>query len=200
MHQLVLATHNADKAREFQSLLGELDIEILTLDSFPDAGPVEEDGETLEENAAKKAREALRVTGLPSLADDTGLEVRYLNDRPGVYSSRYAGEKASYRDNCMKLLGDLRGVPPRRRGAQFRAVLAFAAPGGVLQLAEGICRGVIIEAPRGGNGFGYDPVFLPLGEHQTFGEMEASVKNRLSHRGKAIRNIKEVLRNYFQTP
>jgi XTP/dITP diphosphohydrolase len=200
MHKLLLATHNADKAREFRVLLEELQIEILTLDRFPDVGPVVEDGETLEENAAKKAREVFLKTGLPSIADDTGLEVRYLNDRPGVYSSRFAGEGASYADNCAKLLREMRGVPPRRRGARFRCVLAFAAPEGVLEFAEGVCRGVITETPRGINGFGYDPVFLPLGETLTFGELEAAAKNRLSHRGRAIRNIKPLLRDYFRSP
>ena len=198
MNQLVLATHNSDKAREFQALLDEFQIDILMLDRFPQVGPILEDGETLEENAAKKAREVFQMTGLPSIADDTGLEVRYLNDWPGVYSSRYAGEDATYDDNCRKLLRDLRGVPPRRRGARFRCVLAFAAPNGLLEFSEGICPGVITEEPLGSKGFGYDPVFLPQGEAQTFGEMDAAMKNSLSHRSRAILNIKVVLQNYFR--
>ena len=200
MHQLVLATHNADKAREFVNLLQDLQVEILTLDRFPHIGEIVEDGQTLEENAEKKAREVFRQAGLPSIADDTGLEVRYLNDRPGVYSSRYAGEDASYEDNCRKLLRDLRGVPPRRRGAQFRCVLAFNAPGNILEFSEGVCPGAITESARGGKGFGYDPVFLPRGFETTFGEMDESTKNGISHRGHAIQGMKGILLDYFRNP
>lgn len=199
MRQIVLASHNAHKAQEFRDLLAGIEIEVLNLDRFPDIGPVVEDGRTLEENALKKAREVFRKTGILSVADDTGLEVYYLHGEPGVYSSRYAGPDASYGMNCDKLLHALKGVPPRRRGAQFRCVLALVGPGGFERKAEGICRGLITEEPRGANGFGYDPLFIPSGHIQTFGEMDATLKNSLSHRALAVRNMKPILLDYFLT-
>jgi XTP/dITP diphosphohydrolase len=197
MAKLVIATHNHDKVKEFEALLNGLGVELLTLDSFTAVGPVVEDAETLEGNALKKAREVFKETGLPTVADDTGLEVHYLNDEPGIYSSRYAGPKATYADNCGKLLGRMKGVPPRRRAARFRCVLAFVTPEGGEQLAEGECRGVITEYPRGANGFGYDPLFLPNGYDQTFGEMEAGLKNTVSHRGRAMEAMRLILREYY---
>lgn len=196
MKQIVLATRNQHKVKELQGLLNGTGIKVLTLDDFPHVREVVEDGETIEHNALKKARETFRQTTLPALADDTGLEVFYLNDRPGVFSSRYAGPAASYADNCRKLLKELRGVPPRRRGAQFRCVIAFAAPG-VEKTVEGVLPGVITEDPRGENGFGYDPIFLPAGSHQTLAQMTLQMKNHLSHRAKAIENALPVLREYF---
>ena len=196
MKQLLLATRNKHKAREFQELLNDLHIEVLTLESFPHIGEVVEDADTLEGNALKKAHEVFRGAGIPTLADDTGLEVYYLNGEPGVYSSRYAGEKATYADNVKKLLRELRGVPARRRAARFRCVLAFIAPGDVEHHAEGICAGVIIEEPRGANGFGYDPIFVPDGFAETFAEMDSATKNRISHRGRAMQAFKEYLRNF----
>lgn len=191
--QLLLATHNRHKAREFQTLLTDLGIEVLTLDAFPQVGEIVEDGETLEANALKKAREVHRLTGLPSLADDTGLEVFYLNGAPGVYSARYAGPAATYADNCRKLLAVMRGVPPRRRGARFRCVLALVGWGPEELLAEGSCPGVITESERGTNGFGYDPLFLPDGFTVTYAEMDDAAKNSISHRGRASRKMKELL-------
>ncbi|MBI4536033.1 MAG: RdgB/HAM1 family non-canonical purine NTP pyrophosphatase [Ignavibacteriae bacterium] len=197
MKQMVLATHNHHKAEEFRSLLRDLNVEILTLDQFPNVGEIDEDGATIEENALKKAREVFRHTRLPSLADDTGLEVHYLNMVPGVYSSRYAGPNATYADNRKQLLTELTGVPPRRRTARFRCVLAFVAPEDVEETVEGTCSGVITENPRGQHGFGYDPIFLPIGYDKTFGEMDAETKNTISHRAVAAQNIKGVLNEYF---
>jgi XTP/dITP diphosphohydrolase len=184
--KLVLATHNKHKAEELQAMLKDLGVEVLTLDAFPQVAEIVEDAETIEGNAIKKAKEVSELTGLPAMADDTGLEVFYLNKAPGVYSSRYAGPGATYADNCRKLLATLKGVPPRRRGAQFRCVLALVAQGMSPILEEGICRGTIIESPRGEGGFGYDPIFLPDGYMQTFAEMPLDVKNGLSHRGRAL--------------
>ena len=197
MKQIVLATHNDDKKKEFAGIFADLEVEILTLDAFPHVGEIEEDAPTLEGNALKKGREVHRLTGLPAIADDTGLEVRYLNDAPGVYSSRYSGPGATYADNVRKLLANLRGLPPRRRGAQFRAVLAFVPSPDTYELVEGIVKGVILESPRGSGGFGYDPVFLPDGHTLTYAEMDAETKNRLSHRGIAGAALKEVLRKYL---
>lgn len=199
MKRLVIATHNRHKTTEFQSLLAPLGVEILSLDGFPGIGHIAEDAGTLEGNALLKARAVSQATGLPSIADDTGLEVHYLNEAPGVYSSRYAGVGVSYEENVKKLLKDLRGVPPRRRGARFRAVLAFLAPGTNPRFAEGICQGVIVEDPRGAGGFGYDPVFLPKGQQKTFAEMDAEMKNGLSHRGRAIAAILPILTDYFRS-
>ncbi len=193
MTTLLLATHNPHKAQEFQDLLKDLEILIATLDAFPQVGEIHEDADTLMENAMKKAREVFYLTGVPSLADDTGLEVHYLNDEPGVYSSRYAGPGATYDDNVRKLLRKLRGVPPRRRAARFRCVLTLLTRSGMECTVEGICRGVITEEPRGKNGFGYDPVFLPQGHDETFAEMNLSLKNKISHRALAIQELKKIL-------
>lgn len=197
-HKLVLATHNKHKAEEFKALLGDLPVELLTLDGFPGIGEIIEDEDTLEGNAEKKAREVFRATGLPTLADDTGLEVHYLGGEPGVYSSRYSGLNATYESNCKKLLANLRGVPPRRRAARFRCVLQFIAPDNIKFRADGIIKGVIIETPRGLNGFGYDPIFLPDGQSKTLAEMSPSEKNSLSHRANAAKAIKPKLIPYFQ--
>ncbi len=198
MAKLLLATNNRDKVKELSAVLGGLGPDIVSLDAYPSVGKVEEDGETLEENALKKAREVFRQTGLPSIADDTGLEVYYLNNEPGVFSSRYAGPAASYADNCRKLADRMKGVPARRRGAQFRCVIAFVAPEGFERSVEGVCPGVIIESPRGHGGFGYDPLFLPDGQSRTFAELEIREKNRISHRGRALQALKPVLLEYFQ--
>ncbi len=201
MNRLVLATHNKHKVEELQALLvqallGATGIEILTLDALPNVGEVDEDGDTLEANALKKARAVFRLTNLPSLADDTGLEVFSLNGAPGVLSARYAGEHATYADNCRKLLAALKDSPPHDRGAQFRCVLAFVAPNQVERVVEGVCPGMIIAEPRGTGGFGYDPIFLPDGYGETLAEMSMELKNTLSHRGKALRKITSVLRGY----
>lgn len=197
MHRLLLATHNRHKAEELQALLRDVEIEVLTLDAFPHVGNIDEDCDTLEGNALKKAREVFGLTALPSLADDTGLEVDALHGKPGVYSSRFAGPQATYQDNVAKMLWELQGVPAAQRTARFRCVLAFVAPNGVEKIVEGVCHGTIIEQPRGIGGFGYDPVFLPHGHHLTFAEMPMEVKNTVSHRAKALREMQPVLMEYF---
>jgi XTP/dITP diphosphohydrolase len=194
--KILLASHNKDKAAEFRGLLQALPLELVTLDEFPHISPVEEDASTLEGNALKKAREVFRLTGIPALADDTGLEVRYLNDAPGVFSSRFAGPGATYDDNVRKLLRAMRGVPPRRRGARFRAVLAFVPAPGQQEFAEGIVNGVILESPRGTGGFGYDPIFVPHGQNKTYAEMDLREKNRVSHRARAMERMKKILERY----
>jgi XTP/dITP diphosphohydrolase len=196
--KLLLATHNKHKAEEFQVMLRDFGVEVLTLDAFPQVGEIVEDAETIEGNALKKAKEVFERTGVPAMADDTGLEVFYLNKAPGVYSSRYAGPEATYADNCRKLLKSLKGVPPRRRGAQFRCVLVLVTPDAAPIFAEGVCPGVITESPRGEAGFGYDPIFLPDGYRQTFAEMPLDVKNGISHRGRAIQKMKELLSSHIK--
>jgi len=197
MTKILLATNNKDKLRELQVILNGLPVELVTFEQFPGLPPTVEDADSLEENALKKAKEAFRRTGLPAIADDTGLEVPYLNGRPGVYSSRYAGQGATYADNVRKLLKDLRGVPARRRGAQFRCAVAFVPDQRSHHVVEGVCRGTILESARGANGFGYDPIFLPSGFGQSFGEMDAALKNTISHRALALQRLKTVLRQYL---
>jgi XTP/dITP diphosphohydrolase len=196
--KLLLATHNRDKAKEFRPFLGDLGVEVLTLDDFPAIGSIREDADTLEGNALLKADTVVRASGIPSLADDTGLEVHYLNGAPGVFSARFAGEGVSYHENVELLLHTMRGLPARRRGARFRCVLAFAIPGRAPVTEEGVCPGSILETPRGVGGFGYDPVFLPAGEKETFAEMTSARKGQLSHRGLAIAKMIPHLRAYFK--
>jgi XTP/dITP diphosphohydrolase len=195
MNRLLLATRNTDKVKEVRALLTGMSITLLTPADFPGLTETVEDADTLEGNALKKAREAFAATGVPAVADDTGLEVHYLNKAPGVLSSRYSGPGATYAGNCRKLLENMRGVPQRRRAARFRSVVAFVPAQGEEYTVEGICRGTITESPRGVKGFGYDPVFLPEGFRETFGEMDLSLKNTLSHRARAFVAFKELLRS-----
>ncbi len=190
--KIVLATHNRHKVEEIRDILADLNIELLSLDAFPDVGELIEDGETLEENARKKASAVFNATRFLSLADDTGLEVEALGGRPGVYSARYSGEHATYRQNNEKLVGELKGVPPDRRRAKFRCVISIVGDG-VDEIAVGEVPGKIIESPRGTNGFGYDPVFVPDGYTETYAEMESALKNSLSHRGLALEQAKKIL-------
>jgi XTP/dITP diphosphohydrolase len=185
---IVVATRNPHKAEEIRDILGGLPVTVKDLRDFPDCPDVVEDGESLAENALKKARAAFRCTGLPVIADDTGLDVYYLLGAPGVYSARYAGEQASYADNNRKLLKDMTQVPARRRQARFRCVIALVAKDGEY-LFEGRVEGSILRSPRGENGFGYDPVFRPDGFAQSYAELDAGQKNAISHRGRAIQDL-----------
>ena len=191
--KIVLATRNLHKVEELSRMLAGVDVEILTCRDFPSLPEVVEDGATLEENAIKKAEEVSAGTGLPAVADDTGLEVDALGGAPGVFSARYAGPEATYDDNNRKLLTDLAGRAPAERRAVFRCVVAVAAPGAETRFAEGRTEGTILEAPRGDAGFGYDPVFLPDGHDRTYAEMTQEEKNALSHRGKAMRDARGLI-------
>ncbi len=192
MKQLVLATWNRHKVEELKQLLADLNLGILTLDKFQNVPPLVEDGVTFQENALKKARTVFQHTGVPTLADDSGLEVFYLNLQPGVRSARYAGENATDVQNNEKLLAEMRGVAPRRRRARFRAVLALVGPG-YEELTEGICLGRLAESPRGTNGFGYDPMFIPYGYTRTCAELTQEEKNAISHRARAVEAMKPIL-------
>lgn len=194
MNELVLATRNRHKGEELTALLGDLGIRIRTLADFPQAPEVVEDGETCEANAIKKATEIARATGLTAVADDTGLEVDALGGRPGVYAARYAGERATYEDNCQKLIQELSGVPHEQRTARFITVAAIVTPGAPPQVAHGALEGYITEAPVGARGFGYDPVFYVPELQATLAEISAEQKNRISHRAKAFLQAKELLR------
>ncbi len=196
MTRIVLATRNHHKAVELRYFLRDLDVEILCLDEIPEEIELKEEGTTFSENALQKARIVHQRTHLPALADDSGLEVFYLNGAPGVFSARYAGEPTDDAANNAKLLAEMRGVPPRRRGAQFRSVLALVADG-FEEVTEGACTGRLGESPHGMNGFGYDPVFLPDGFNRTYAQLSADEKNRISHRSKSFAKMREVLRRRF---
>lgn len=193
IRELVLATRNHDKVIELVALLGDLGITIRTLDEFPDAPDVVEDGDTCEANAVKKARAIAESTGLPAVADDTGLEVDALGGRPGVYAARYAGEDATYEDNCQKLLRELIGVPHEQRTARFLTVAAIALPSDGIRVAQGTLEGVIAEEANGTLGFGYDPVFLIPKLGKTLAQLPADQKNTISHRAKAFAKVREML-------
>ena len=193
--ELLVATRNRHKRDELAALLADLGIHIRTLDEFPSVHEVQEDGATCEANAIKKATEMANATGLPAVADDTGLEVDALGGRPGVYAARYAGKQATYEDNCRKLLHELSGVPKARRSARFVTVAAIALPGGEVQISQGVLEGLIAEAAVGSQGFGYDPLFLVPELGKTLAELTAPEKNRISHRAKAFSKAKEILRS-----
>jgi XTP/dITP diphosphohydrolase len=195
--KLVLATHNRDKAREILDMLSGLDVEIVTLDDYPDFPATIEDGDTLEANALKKAREARDHTGCSALADDTGLEVEALGGAPGVYSARYSGENATYASNCAKLLQEMKDIPDGQRGARFRTVMALSLSPRDSKLeylmADGSLPGKISAVSRGDRGFGYDPVFLDTASGKTLAEMSLAEKNRTSHRYRALIEMRELM-------
>ncbi len=196
--KLVLATRNNDKIREIREILKGLEIDILTLDEFPQIPEVEEDGATIEENAFKKARVVSGATHLLALADDTGLEVDFLQGQPGVYSSRFAGKGATYDDNVNKLLDIMKSVPHEQRTARFRCVIAISGPD-VEKFVEGVCEGIIANEKRGYHGFGYDPIFYMPKYEQTFAEMSLPLKNKISHRGLALQKAREILQQLSKT-
>jgi len=189
----VVATFNRDKAAELHALLALPDVELVTLADWPGAVAPAETGDTLRANARIKALAAVALTGLPAIADDTGLEVDALNGAPGVHAARYAGPKSTYAENVAKLLRELAGVPPERRTARFRTVCYAAWPDGMEMSADGVLAGTITEAPRGANGFGYDPVFVPKGETRTYAELTDEEKNAISHRARAVRVLRKIL-------
>ena len=193
MKQLLVASGNKGKLREFAELLKGVVDTVLSPADFPGLPEVEEDGATFEENAIKKARSAALFTGIPVLADDSGLSVDYLSGRPGVYSARFAGEGASDADNNALLLRELAGVPAEKRTAAFHCVIALCQPDGSCQSFDGSLPGVILDAPRGTGGFGYDPLFLVPEYDQTFSELPLEIKNTIRHRGRAMQLLKAAL-------
>jgi XTP/dITP diphosphohydrolase len=190
---LLLATGNRGKVREYRALLRGIPFTIKTPDEMGVAVGVEETGDTFEENATLKATALAAATGRLALADDSGLEVDALGGEPGPRSHRYAGEGASDADRINFLLEKLKDVPPGQRAARFRCVIAIAAPGGKVTLCSGECRGVIIAAPRGGHGFGYDPVFFIPELGRTMAELTPAEKNRVSHRARAATKARGML-------
>ena len=188
--RLVLATKNPGKVIEFERILAEFgarDLEVVGLDKFPQIGDIEETGKTFEENSLLKARTICKLTGLPALADDSGICVDALNGAPGLYSARYSGQGDAA--NNEKLLNELRDVPDEKRSAYFICVAAYVRPDGLEQVAEGRFYGSILRQVIGDGGFGYDPLFKPEGMELSSAQLSAAEKDAISHRGKAMRAI-----------
>jgi XTP/dITP diphosphohydrolase len=194
MLRLLLATNNKGKITEYRSLLGDLPLELFTPQSAGITMDVAETGTTYEENSGLKAAALAKLSGLIALADDSGLEVDALGGEPGIRSSRYAGEDTSDPDKVNFLLGRLAGVPWNKRTARFRCVIAVAAPDGRTRYCRGECSGYITLAPAGSNGFGYDPLFFFPELNKTMAELEDTVKNRISHRGRAAKQVPDALK------
>ena len=194
--KIVIATHNKDKFKELYFGLKSLNVELLSLDDFPEIGEIIEDGDTLEANALIKARTVYKLTSLPTISDDTGLSVDALNGAPGVYSARYAGENCSYLDNVNKMLSEMKNISEDKRGANFSTVMAYV-DGKMELIAEGIVKGVITNKIKGIGGFGYDSIFYVHNKGKTFSEMTIEEKNSVSHRSKAIDDLKSKLATYL---
>jgi len=191
-NKLVIATRNAGKIIEFRRILDAISsgaINLIGIDQFPDLIDVEETGTTFEENALLKARYTAKMTGLPSLSDDSGLCIDALGGAPGIFSARWAGKHGDDKANLEKVLDELKDVPDSQRGAYFICVAALVMPDGREQLAQGRFEGNILRAPVGNQGFGYDPIFAPLGMSISSAEMSAQEKDAVSHRGKSLRAI-----------
>ncbi len=193
--KIVIATRNRKKVEEFRRILDGTCVAIQTLEDFPDCPEVDEDRDTFEGNAIKKAVAVSEYTGMAAVSDDSGIEVYALDGAPGVKSARYAGDGASDRSNLDKLLAEMKGLPQADRGGRFVCVLALAFPGGRVETFEGIVEGDVSEGPVGKGGFGYDPVFRPKGFDRTFGEMNAAEKDALSHRRIALDKMSRYLKS-----
>ena len=192
--EILIATKNKHKLEEINKLLIGLDVTLKSLADYPDAPEVIEDKESFIENAAKKAIEYSKFAGIPALADDSGLEVDVLDGRPGVLSARYAGEEQDDKKNITKLLNVLDDVTPDKRTAHFKCLVVLAQNDNVLATTEGTCEGVITLEPAGEYGFGYDPVFIPKGHDNTFSELGAEVKDKISHRAVAFNKMAEIIK------
>ena len=198
MMKVVIATHNKDKLKELKKGLSSLSVHLMDLYSFPDIGEIVEDGDTLKENALIKAKTVYDLTGIPTIADDTGLEVDALGGKPGVYTARFAGENCSYMDNVNKMLEVMKKIKKSERGAIFKTVMAFY-DGKQELFSEGVVKGIIAEEKKGLGGFGYDPIFYVVEEGKTFADMTIEKKNIISHRGRAIKNLMPILTSYIKS-
>jgi XTP/dITP diphosphohydrolase len=187
---VVVATRNKGKIREIRKALKGLGLRIYALSDFPDVPEIEEDGKSFTENALKKARFYSKYFGKLTIADDSGLEVEWLKGLPGIYSARYAGKGASARENNQKLLNEMEGISLSKRGARFKCVMAMVSPDGREAIAEGSCKGRIGFEEKGRRGFGYDPFFILPKYGKTMAELSLEEKNKISHRGKALRKLR----------
>ena len=200
LSEIIVATGNTGKLAEIKTLFNDMPVVLTSLRDYWDPiVPIPEEGETFYQNAFGKATWVFSRTGKPSLADDSGLEVDFLKGEPGIKSARFAGEGAGDRKNLEKLLHLLKACPREKRQARFRCVLVFAASEKEIVSAEGVCEGVIGRSPVGDNGFGYDPVFIPAGYNKTFAQLNGGIKNRISHRGKALIELKRKLYEFVNS-
>jgi XTP/dITP diphosphohydrolase len=194
---VIVATRNKGKIREIREALKGLGLRIYALSDFPDVPEIKEDGKSFTENALKKARFYSKVFGKLTLADDSGLEVDSLRGMPGIYSARYSGERASSRENNQKLLKEMGGIPLSKRGAQFKCIMAMVSPSGKETMTEGVCKGRIGMREKGRRGFGYDPLFILSRYGKTMAELSLKEKNRISHRGKALRKLRKTIHTFM---
>ena len=195
--KFVLATANPGKVKEMHEILSGLDMEIVTRDDLGIDLDIEETGTTFQENSKIKAEVICKIAGIPAIADDSGLIVNALNGEPGVYSSSYGGENLTPSERCLFLLKKME--KKEQRQAKFVCTIVCAFPGGDMLTTEGECNGVITTVPAGSSGFGYDPVFQPVGYNKTMAQLTTDEKNRISHRGAALRNFADILKSYYQT-
>lgn len=193
--KIVLATRNMGKLKEIKEILRGLDLDILSLNDFPEVPPIIENGKTFKENALKKARFVSRYFNTPALADDSGLEVDALGKRPGIFSARYAGENATDEENNRKLIEELKGLPLEKRQARYQCVIAIVFSSDNEEVVEENCNGLIALEPKGSSGFGYDPLFYVPEYGKTMAELPPDIKNRISHRGKALAKLKKKLKS-----
>ncbi|MBK9741231.1 MAG: RdgB/HAM1 family non-canonical purine NTP pyrophosphatase [Actinobacteria bacterium] len=193
--QVVLASKNRHKLQELHRILEShgLDVELLGADAFPDLPDIAETESSFAGNALLKAREIARITGLPAIADDSGLCINALNGMPGIFSARWSGNHGDDAGNVALVLAQIDDVPDARRGAAFHCAAAIALPDGTERVVEGTVEGAIIREPRGTGGFGYDPIFIPLGKSRTLAEIPASEKDAISHRGRALEALAPVI-------
>ena len=199
MHELIVATTNPGKLREIKELLKDFDLKITSLSDYPDAPKIEEDGVSFAQNALKKAATIALYTGKLTLGEDSGLEVKHLGNKPGIYSSRFCGTNATDKKNNAKLLRMLRGVSLKKRQARYRCFAALTDGRRIIDVVSGTCAGLIALKGRGKNGFGYDPLFFLPRYNKTFGELDPSIKAKISHRAKALSKVKKVLTKYCKT-
>lgn len=197
MKELLVATKNAGKLREIRELLKDFDLKITSLADYPDAPEIVEDGTTFRANAVKKARVIGTFSGKLVMGEDSGLQVKALGNRPGVYSARFSGEGATDEKNNRKLLSSLQGVPLSRRQARYRCCVALCDGPKLIGVVDGSCSGRIALASEGGNGFGYDPLFLIPRYKKTFGQLDPAIKAQISHRARALKKLQSFLRKYL---
>jgi len=196
MHTVLLATSNLHKLDEFRAIFSDLPVKLVSLNDIHLDIEVEETGSTFAENAELKARIYAHISQMVALADDSGLEIDALNGAPGVYSARYLGNETSYQERFRVILEHMKGLPPEKRSARFRCVIALADPSGTIKSVEGVVEGAIADRPRGSHGFGYDPIFLLPELGKTFAELEPEYKNRISHRARAARLAHKLLEDW----
>ena len=199
MTELIVATKNTGKLKEIKALLKDLNVKITSLADYPDAPAITEDGKNFAENALKKAATIALYTKKLTLGEDSGIEVKALGNAPGIRSARFAGPQATDQKNNLKLLRSLRNVPTQKRQARYRCFAALVDRHGIIDEVSGQCSGLITRRARGQNGFGYDPYFLITRYNKTFGELDPTIKARVSHRARALKKVRAVLKKYLKS-